>query len=363
MLSSANKFGGDDTNLLEELLNRTIADKASDLHLVADNYPAIRVDGDLKYLDEYQKLSSSSNAQIIYALMDERQRELLIQNRELDFSFAFSDEYRFRANVFYQRGTLSAALRVIKTEERTFDELGMPPIVERFTKLSHGLVLVTGPTGHGKSTTLASLINTINRDRNDHIITIEDPIEFIFKSGNSLVEQREVPHDTKNFENALRSALREDPDVVLIGEMRDLETISAALTVAETGHLVFGTLHTNDAAQTADRIINVFPSHQQQQVRTILANVLEGVVSQRLLKKKGGGRIAACEIMTGNMAVKALIREGKAHQLPGVIQTSAADGMISLDKSLADLVKKGIIDLNDALMWAIDQENLKTLIV
>nr|HPH78973.1 PilT/PilU family type 4a pilus ATPase [bacterium] len=274
MLSSANKFGGDDTNLLEELLNRTIADKASDLHLVADNYPAIRVDGDLKYLDEYQKLSSSSNAQIIYALMDERQRELLIQNRELDFSFAFSDEYRFRANVFYQRGTLSAALRVIKTEERTFDELGMPPIVERFTKLSHGLVLVTGPTGHGKSTTLASLINTINRDRNDHIITIEDPIEFIFKSGNSLVEQREVPHDTKNFENALRSALREDPDVVLIGEMRDLETISAALTVAETGHLVFGTLHTNDAAQTADRIINVFPSHQQQQVRTILANVL-----------------------------------------------------------------------------------------
>jgi twitching motility protein PilT len=363
MLNNSNKFGNDETNLLEELLDRTISDKASDLHLVAENYPAIRVDGDLKYLDEYPRLSSSSSAQIIYAMMDERQRELLIQNRELDFSFAYSDDYRFRANVFYQRGTLSAALRVIKTEERTFDELGMPPIVERFTKLSHGLVLVTGPTGHGKSTTLASLINTINRDRKNHIITIEDPIEFIFKSGQSLVEQREVPHDSKNFENALRAALREDPDVVLIGEMRDLETISAALTVAETGHLVFGTLHTNDAAQTADRIINVFPSHQQQQVRTILANVLEGVLSQRLLKKKGGGRIAACEIMTGNMAVKSLIREGKAHQLPGVIQTSAADGMISLDKSLADLVKKGVIDLDEALMWAIDQENLKTLIV
>lgn len=362
MINGTSKFGSDETKMLEQLLDQAIAQKASDIHLVADNYPVLRIDGDLKYMQEYAVLSSSATAQLCYAMMNERQREILIQNRELDFSFPYKDDYRFRANVFYQKGTIAAALRTIKTEERTFEQLGLPPIVERFTKLSHGLVLVTGPTGHGKSTTLASLINTINRDRKNHIITIEDPIEFIFKSGNSLVEQREVPHDSKNFENALRAALREDPDVVLIGEMRDLETISAALTVAETGHLVFGTLHTNDAAQTADRIINVFPSHQQQQVRTILANVLEGVLSQRLMKKKGGGRIAACEIMTGSMAVKSLIREGKAHQLPGVIQTSAADGMISLDKSLADMVKKGIIDLDEALMWAIDQENLKTLI-
>lgn len=361
-MTNNTNFGSDENKLLVELLERAIAEKASDIHIVSDNHPALRIDGDLIYIEDYPKMSSSGTAQLCYAMMDERQREILIQNREIDFSFPYKDSYRFRVNAFYQKGTLSAALRTIKTEERTFDELGLPPIVERFTKLSHGLVLVTGPTGHGKSTTLASLINTINRDRKNHIITIEDPIEFIFKSGKSLVEQREVPHDSKNFENALRAALRQDPDVVLIGEMRDLETISAALTVAETGHLVFGTLHTNDAAQTADRIINVFPSHQQQQVRTILANVLEGVLSQRLMKKKGGGRIAACEIMTGSMAVKSLIREGKAHQLPGVIQTSAADGMIGLDKSLADLVKKGVIDLDEALLWAIDQENLKTLI-
>lgn len=362
MLNAKNNFSGDDTKILEELLDRTISEKASDLHLVSDNYPVIRVDGDLVSLENYPRLTSSSAAQLCYAMMDERQRELLIQKRELDFSFPYKEDFRFRANVFYQKGTIAAALRLIKTEERTFDELGLPAIVERFTSLSHGLVLVTGPTGHGKSTTLASLINTVNKKRKDHIITIEDPIEFIFKSGQSLIEQREIPHDSHDFSNALRAALRQDPDVVLIGEMRDLETISAALTVAETGHLVFGTLHTNDAAQTADRIINVFPSHQQQQVRTILANVIEGVLSQRLLKKKGGGRIAACEIMTGSMAVRSLIREGKAHQLQGVIQTSAADGMITLDKSLADFVKRGVIDLDEALMWAIDPENLKTMI-
>jgi len=348
---------------VEDLLNITIEKGASDLHVVADSHPVVRVDGDLVSLEEFPKFTNSSSAQFCYAIMDERQREILIQQRELDFSFPYKEEYRFRANVFYQKGALSAALRLIKTEERTFQELGLPPILERFTSLSHGLVLVTGPTGHGKSTTLASLINTINAERDDHILTIEDPIEFIFKSGRSLIEQREVPHDSKTFASALRSALRQDPDVVLIGEMRDLETISAALTVAETGHLVFGTLHTNDAAQTADRIINVFPSHQQHQVRTILSNVLEGVVSQRLLKKKEGGRIAACEVMTGSMAVKSLIREGKAHQLPGVIQTSASEGMITLDKSLAEMVKKGTITLDEALKWAIDQENLKTMIV
>jgi len=348
---------------VEDLLNVTIERGASDLHIVADSYPVIRVDGDLVYLEEYPKFTGSSSAQFCYAIMDERQRELLIQQRELDFSFPYKESYRFRANVFYQKGSLSVALRLIKTEERTFQELGLPPIMERFTTLSHGLVLVTGPTGHGKSTTLASLLNSINATRHDHILTIEDPIEFIFKSKKSLIEQREVPHDSKSFELALRAALRQDPDVVLIGEMRDLETISAALTVAETGHLVFGTLHTNDAAQTADRIINVFPSHQQHQVRTILSNVLEGVVSQRLLKKKEGGRIAACEIMTGSMAVKSLIREGKAHQLPGVIQTSASEGMITLDKSLADMVKKGVITLDEAMKWAIDEENLKTMIV
>ena len=356
------KFGSDENKLLEELLSVTIEKDASDLHIVAENYPVVRTDGELEYLEKYGKLSSSSTAQLCYAMMDERQRERLIQIREIDFSFPFQEKYRFRANVFYQKGTLSAALRLIKPMDKNFEELGLPPIIERFTKISHGLVLVTGPTGHGKSTTLASLINTINQNRKDHILTIEDPIEHIFTSGKSLIEQREVPHDSKDFASALRAALREDPDVVLIGEMRDLETISAALTVAETGHLVFGTLHTNDAAQTADRIINVFPSHQQHQVRTIMSNVIEGVISQRLLRKKGGGRIAACEIMTGSMAVRSLIREGKAHQLQGVIQTSAAEGMITLDKSLADFVKRGIIDLDQALMWAIDPDNLKTMI-
>ncbi|MBU0648427.1 type IV pilus twitching motility protein PilT [Patescibacteria group bacterium] len=362
MLNQQKKFGSDESKLLEQLLDTTIDQDASDLHIVAENFPVIRVDGDLKYLEEYSRLSSSSTAQLCYAMMDERQRERLIQIREIDFSFPYKDDFRFRANIFYQKGTISAALRLIKPMDKTFEELGLPPIIERFTKISHGLVLVTGPTGHGKSTTLASLINTINQTRRNHILTIEDPIEHIFHSGESLIEQREVPHDSKDFSSALRAALRQDPDVVLIGEMRDLETISAALTVAETGHLVFGTLHTNDAAQTADRIINVFPSHQQQQVRTVLSNVVEGVVSQRLLKKKSGGRIAACEIMTGSMAVRSLIREGKAHQLQGVIQTSAADGMITLDKSLADMVKRGIIDLDEALSWAIDADNLKTLI-
>jgi twitching motility protein PilT len=357
------EFGSEETQLLTKLLDETIAQDASDLHLVCDTYPVIRVDGDLKRLENYAKLNSSSAAQLCYAMMNERQREMLIQQRDIDFSFPYKEGFRFRANVFYQKGNLSAALRLIKVEDRTFDELGLPPILERFTSVSHGLVLVTGPTGHGKSTTLASLINSITKHRSDHIITIEDPIEFIFNQGKGLIEQRELHQDTNDFAGALRAALREDPDVVLIGEMRDLETISAALTVAETGHLVFGTLHTNDAAQTADRIINVFPSHQQQQIRTILANVLEGVLSQRLLKKKGGGRVAACEIMTASMAVRSLIREGKAHQLPGVIQTSASEGMITLDKALADLVKRGEIELDEALKWSIDPDNLKTLII
>lgn len=274
----------------------------------------------------------------------------------------FKDRARFRVNVYYQKGTLAAALRHIPQKIKSLAELNLPVDLEAFTKHRQGLVLFVGPTGHGKSTTLAALIDIINHSRAEHIITIEDPVEYLFIQDKSIISQREVYQDTEAFATAIRATLREDVNVVMVGEMRDLESIATTITVAETGHLVFATLHTNDAPQSVDRIIDVFPAHQQNQIRSQLASILLGVVSQRLLPRIGGGRVPISEIMVANNAVRNVIREGRTYELANIIHTSAHDGMISLDRSLADAVKKGLVKLEDGLAYAIDQDLFKSLI-
>lgn len=349
------------TTQMKSLLDLAVEKNASDLHLTVGTPPILRVDGRLLPLTEQGVLTAETAERLLSSIMTPEQSERLTQRRELDFSFGYQ-KMRFRTNAFYQKGNIGAALRLIPVAIKTMEQLGVPPILERFAEPSQGFVIITGPTGHGKSTTLAALVEHINQTRAEHIITIEDPIEYVFEHKKSIVVQREVGSDTNSFSRALRSALREDPNVVLVGEMRDLETIEAALTLAETGHLVFTTLHTNSAAQTADRIIDVFPPHQQMQVRMQLANVLLGVVSQRLLPKVQGGRVLATEIMIANSAVRNTIREGKTHQLPNIIQTSAAEGMIALDKVLAELVSRGEITIDTALSWAIDPKAFKMMV-
>lgn len=346
---------------MKKLLDLAIARQASDLHLTTGVQPMIRVDGVLMAAPDEAVLNAEQGAKLIQSFMMPDQIERLKVRKEVDFSFGYQD-MRFRTNVYFQKGNLAASLRLISKAIKTLEELGIPPILEKFTTPSQGFVILTGPTGHGKSTTLAAMINHINHTRAEHIITVEDPIEYVFEHDKSIISQREVGSDTNSFARALRSTLREDPNVVLVGEMRDLETIEAALTIAETGHLVFATLHTNSAAQTADRIVDVFPPHQQQQVRMQLANILLGVVSQRLLPRAQGGRIVACEIMVANSAVRSTIREGKTHQLPNIIQTSAAEGMIAMDKVLAELVSKGEITIDNALAWAIDPKAFKMMV-
>ena len=348
-------------NSVKKYLDIAIQKKASDLHLVVGVPPMIRIDGKLMAIPQENALTKETGEKLIKDLMTSDQLTRLEEKKELDFSFGYRDT-RYRTNVFYQKGNMEAALRLITKEIKTLEELGLPPILEKFTMPSQGFVVITGPTGHGKSTTLAALVEHINKNKTEHIITIEDPIEYVFEHNKSVISQREIGSDTYSFSRALRSTLREDPNVILVGEMRDLETIEAALTVAETGHLVFTTLHTNSAAQTTDRIIDVFPPHQQMQVRMQLANVLLGVVSQRLIPRTNGGRSVACEIMLANSAVKNLIREGKTHQLSNIIQTSASEGMISLDKVLAELVSKGDITLDDALTWALDPKSFKMMV-
>lgn len=347
---------------INELLEITIANKATDLHLTCGVPPTLRIDGILTPVPNQSPLTSQQTKDLTYSLLSEARKQALERERELDFSFSFKEKARFRANVFYEKNNIACALRFLPTKISTIQELGLPPVLEDFTGHSQGFVLITGPTGHGKTTTLAALISKINKERNAHIITIEDPIEYIHKHEKSIVVQREIRQDTHSFARALRSVLREDPNVVLIGEMRDLETISAALTIAETGHLVFSTLHTNNAAETVDRVIDVFPPHQQHQVRTQLANTLLGVVSQRLIPKIGGGRVVASEVLFVNSAIRNLIREGKSYQINNVIQTSAAANMISLDKTLAKLVIEGKISLDSADMYAIDQKYLRSLV-
>lgn len=339
---------------IEILLEEVIKKRASDLHLQVSMPPMLRIDGRLVPIPGYNALNEEKVEALVFAILDDEQKQILLKDKEFDFSFAFGDLGRFRVNAFHERGNLAAALRLIPNEIKSIAELGLPAIVGNFANFPRGLVLVTGPTGSGKSTTLAALIDQINDQKSHHIITIEDPIEFTHKSKKSLVVQREVHYDTYSFSAALRSSLRQDPDVVLIGEMRDLETISAAITIAETGHLVFATLHTNSAAQSIDRMIDVFPPHQQPQIRSQLANILQAICSQRLIPAIGGGRIAAAEILVATPAVRNIIREGKSHQLDAVIQTGGDVGMQSMDKTLVSMVQSGTITYDDARDYAVD---------
>lgn len=347
---------------IKSLLRLVAQQGASDLHLVVGRYPTMRMDGKLYPLTQESVLSSEDTQSLADALMTEENKKNLIADGQIDFSYNFEDKARFRTNVFYQQGNLSVAMRLVSGSIHTLEELNLPPILYDFTKNSQGLLLITGPVGHGKSTTLSALIDFINHNQDKHIVTIEDPIEYVYEQDRCIINQREVGRDTKTFSEGLRSVFREDANVVLIGELRDLETISTAMTAAETGHLILATLHTNDTSQTIDRIVDVFPAHQQNQVRSQIASVLLGVVSQRLLPKVGGGRVPAMEIMMNNHAVENLIRENKAYQIDSVIETSLRDGMISLDKSLADLVQRGLITVDDALVYAKNEEYLQMLI-
>lgn len=352
---------------ISELLNLTIKNKASDLHLLAGKPPSIRVDGNLFPVSSYSPLTPQDIEEMSFSLLKPDHKEHLLANKEFDFSFgfgggAYGDMGRFRANLYYQRGILSAAFRFLLPNIRTVEELKLPRVIHSFAQLKQGFVLVTGPTGHGKSTTLAAIINEINLNKHVHILAVEDPIEYIYPNGKSIISQREMNIDTYSWSNALRSALREDPDVVLIGEMRDPETISSAITIAETGHLVFSTLHTNSASQTIDRMIDSFPASQQNQIRSQLSATLKGIVSQRLIPMINGGRVPAVEILVGTSAVASNIREGKAHLIDSVIQTSAEAGMITLESSLSALVMSGAISLEQARAYAARPDELSRMI-
>jgi len=346
---------------IEILLEEVVKKKASDLHLQVGLPPMLRIDGSLAPVPGADLLTDETVETLIFAVLDEDQKQILLKDKEFDFSFAFGDLGRFRVNAFHERGNLAAALRLIPNEILTIEQLGLPVIVSKFADYPRGLVLVTGPTGSGKSTSLAAMLHKINMERAAHIITIEDPIEYTHRSKKSVIVQREVHYDTYSFSAALRSALREDPDVVLIGEMRDLETIASAITIAETGHLVLATLHTNSAAQSIDRMIDVFPPHQQPQIRSQLSNILMAICSQRLVPSIGGGRVAAAEVLVATPAVRNIIREGKTHQLEAVIQTGAEYGMQSMDKTLVGLIHAGTITYDEARNYAIDLEELDRL--
>jgi twitching motility protein PilT len=332
---------------ITQLLTFSVQEGASDCHVSAGEPPMLRIHGDLKKLD-HPPLTREEVHTLIFDIMNDHQRKIFQETLECDFSIELGDLARFRVNVFMQRRGEAAVFRTIPTTILALEQLGMPPIVRQLCDREKGLVLVTGPTGSGKSTTLAAMIDYLNNTFEGHILTIEDPIEFVHKSKKCLVNQRELGPHTRSFANALRAALREDPDVILIGEMRDLETIQLALTAAETGHLVFGTLHTSSAPKTVDRIIDVFPPAQQAQIRAQFAESIEGVITQTLVKKKTGGRVAALEIMVGTPAIRNLIREGKIHQIPGIMQASQKDGMQTMDMALSDLVNKGLITKAEA---------------
>jgi twitching motility protein PilT len=346
---------------IEPFLEEVIKRDASDLHLQVGLPPMVRVDGALRPIAETAVLKPADVEGLAYSLLNEDQKKTLIKDRELDFSFAFGNKGRFRVNAFHEKGNVAVALRLIPTKIRTLEELGMPEVVSKFTDYPRGLVLVTGPTGSGKSTTLAAMVDLINTNKSLHIVTIEDPIEYEHQHKKSIVVQREVHFDTNGFAPALRSALREDPDVVLIGEMRDLETIAAAITIAETGHLVLATLHTNSAAQTVDRIIDVFPPYQQQQIRVQLAGILQAIVAQRLIPMVGGGRVAAAEIMVATAAVRNIVRDAKTHQLDAAIQTGAEYGMQTMDRTLVSLIQSGKISYEEAKNFAVDPAELDRL--
>lgn len=345
---------------VQDLLQTTIDRAASDLHLVS-NYPAtLRIDGELVNVDS-TILTGDVIRNLVFPLLNEEQKKNLESNKELDFSYGFGVG-RFRVNVYFEKGEMAAAFRLIPLKIRSIEELSLPKICHSFTTLKQGFILVTGPTGHGKSTTIAAIVEEINLKVGGHILTIEDPIEYIYSKAKGLVSQREIGGDTYSWNSALRAALREDPNTVLVGEMRDYETIASALTIAETGHLVFATLHTNSAAQTMDRIIDVFPENQQAQVALQLSNTLEAIISQRLLPGASGGRVPGTEILVATPAVKSIIRDRKSHLLDNVIQTSADMGMMTMDMSLSSLVHQGKVTLETAVEFANNPDYLRELI-
>ncbi len=348
---------------LPELLQTTVELKGSDLHITTNTPPQVRVDGHLQRL-QLPDLTPAETKQLVYSVLTDSQKKRFEENNELDFSFGIRGLARFRCNVFSQRGAVGAVYRLIPEQIRTFGELGLPPVLATLAERPRGLVLITGPTGSGKSTTLAAMIDKINSERHDHILTIEDPIEFVHPHKNCLVNQREVHSDTESFSNALRAALREDPDIVLIGEMRDLETVESALRIAETGHLTFGTLHTNSAAQTINRIIDIFPANQQSQIRTQLSLVLEGIVTQTLLPKADGkGRVCGLEILVPTPAIRNLIRDDKIHQIYGAMQAGQEKaGMQTMNQSLASLHQRRLISLDTAMSASSNKDELQDMI-
>jgi twitching motility protein PilT len=343
---------------IQQLLMYVMEKKASDLHLVVGSQPLVRIDGDLIAVVGEKSLSPNQVELLISGVMSAEQKQIYAVNKELDFSFSFGEKARFRVNAYFEKGEMAASFRLISVDIPTIEDLGLPKICHDFATLKQGFVLITGPTGQGKSTTIAAILEEINQQRPVHVVTIEDPIEYVYFSKRAIFSQREVHSDTHSWDIALRSVLREDPDVVLIGEMRDFETIAAALTIAETGHLVFASLHTNSAAQTVDRIVDVFPENQQPQVRLQLSANLEAVFSQRLLPKIGGGRAVGYEIMVATQAVKTAVREGRTHMLDNIIMTSAEYGMMTLETSLARMVRDGSISMETAQAFALRPADL-----
>lgn len=352
---------------IKELFDKTVENNASDLHLMAANPPILRVDGKLMVVSSYPVLTSHDIETMVAPILTPAQKEVLVNNRSIDFSYGYGggdygDKGRFRINLYHQRGTLAGAFRLLPPKVRTIEELHLPKILHKFAELKQGFVLVTGPTGHGKSTTLAAIINEINMTRAENIITVEDPIEYVYPKGKSVIGQRELGIDTFSWKEALRSALREDPNVLLVGEMRDTESVSASISLAETGHTVFSTIHTNSSAQAIDRIIDAFPEHQQSQIKIQLAGSLEGIISQRLVPQVDGGRAVACEVLLGTNAIRTNIREGKTHLIDSIIETSQEQGMIPLEVSLAQLVKEGLITLDTAKAYTLKEKQLLQLL-
>jgi twitching motility protein PilT len=352
----------DYNSYLKQLLEATVKNNASDLHIAEGHPPVMRISRKLIFFSKENKFSAADARGLAFALMTEEQQQRFLKEKEIDFSYSFELKARFRVNVFFQMGTVSIAMRLVTDRIRTMEELKLPTRIYQFCELSQGFVMVVGPSSHGKSTTLAAMIDHINKNKNYHIITIEDPIEYIFKEDKSMINQRELNLDTFSFAKALKSTFREDPDVIMVGEMRDPETVATAITAAETGHLVFATLHTNSAAQTINRIVDNFSGGEQQQIRAQLASSLAGIISQRLIPSTDGGVVPACEIMINTPAISNLIRDNKIYEIPLVIETSSEIGMISLNRSLAELVRKGSITIENAIKYSSNPRELRKLI-
>ncbi|MFA5714698.1 MAG: type IV pilus twitching motility protein PilT [Candidatus Paceibacterota bacterium] len=347
---------------LKQLLEATIKNNASDLHISEGRPPVMRINRKLSFLIKEKPFCAEEAQGVAFALMTEEQKERLVKNKEIDFSYNFEGRARFRVNIFYQTGTVSVALRLIPERIRSLEELNLPAKLHQFCEYTQGFVLIAGPSSHGKSTTLAAMVDQINHTRACHIITIEDPIEYVFKDDKSMINQRELHMDTLSFSKALTSTFREDPDVIMVGEMRDPETMATAITAAETGHLVLATLHTNSAAQTINRIVDNFRGDQQSQVRAQLASSLAGIISQRLIPATDGGMVPACEIMFNTPAIASLIRDNKIYEIPLVIETSSEAGMVSLNRSLSDLVRKGVVNIENAVKFSNNPRELRKLI-